>query len=98
MKTTASYSGFHLNIIKFYRMQFKPTVSTGVLTRKLSSGMFAGGKHHLSNRCYNPKSHTENASDSMWPLGDFSDGRWEMKVDVKMQGEDAMRVRLFVVD
>lgn len=85
MKSIEPYFGFHLIYIRFYRMVFKSTVSTGALTRKLSSGPFAGGKPHLSNRCYNSKSHTENISDSIWLLGDFSDRTWEMKVDVKMQ-------------
>lgn len=86
MKTVEPYVGFHLNSIKFYRIQFKPTVSTGALTRKkISLGTCAEGKRHLSNRCYNSKSHTENVSDSTWLLGDFGDRTWEMKVDVKMQ-------------
>lgn len=71
VKYAEPYFGFHLNSVKFYRIQFKLLVSTGDLTRKVSLGMFAGGKHHLSNRCYNSMSHVENVSDSTWLLGDF---------------------------
>lgn len=40
MKPVEPYFGFRLNSIKFYRIQFKPTVSTGALTRKISLGTF----------------------------------------------------------
>lgn len=87
VKSAELYFRFHCNSANFYRIQFKPMVSTGDLTRKNSLGMFAGGKHRLSNRCYNSMPHAENVSDSTWLLGDFHDRTWEMKVDVK----DAMR-------
>lgn len=89
VKSAELYFRFHLESDNFYGIQFKPMVSTGDLTRKNSLGMFAEGKHRLSNRCYNSMPHAENVSDITWLLGNFHDRTWEIKVDVK----DAMRRR-----